>query len=49
MSLADRDYMQSGFNQREEKPVQPSIFKRFVFILWRIIRVPFKKRKTSFS
>jgi hypothetical protein len=45
MSLEDRDYMRSNFDPREEKPARPSLIKSFIFLLWRIIRVPFKKRK----
>jgi hypothetical protein len=44
MSIADRDYMRSDFNVREEKRVQPSLYKRFLFFLWRLLHNAFKKR-----
>jgi len=44
MSLADRDYMKSSFDQEEKRKQQPSLYKRLLFFLWRLIRAVFKKQ-----
>jgi len=41
LSLADRDYMKPGYRYQKEKKKKPSIYKRFMFFLWRIKKALF--------
>jgi hypothetical protein len=43
MSIAERDYMKSGFDEKAEKTKRPSLYKRIMFFLWRMVRSVVKK------
>ena len=47
MSLADRDYMKSGFLKQRNRSVKPSLYKRLMFVLWRFKNYIFKKSNRS--
>ncbi|MFW6137617.1 MAG: hypothetical protein ACOC7U_00440 [Spirochaetota bacterium] len=42
MGLEDRDYMKAGFDDRDTRPRKPALYKRVLFLLWRIKRALFK-------
>jgi hypothetical protein len=41
LSLADRDYMKPGYRNQKQKKKKPSLYKRFLFFLYRMKRALF--------
>jgi hypothetical protein len=41
VGLADRDYMKPDYRSKRRREKRPSLYKRFMFLLWRIKRALF--------